>query len=241
MSGHSKWANIKHKKEANDKVKGFVFAKLSRLITLAVIEGGSIPDPDRNFKLRFIIEKAKNANMPKDNIDRAIAKGCGPDKIHLKECVYEAFGPYGVAMIITASSDNSTRTVNEIKSCLEQYQAKLGAQGSVIYLFKRVGMIVFDKLNCKEDAIFEFAQTINAIDIENNDICYSVYVPFEVLGKIKDNMGNLISSSVDIIYKPEIYRELIAEKEINKIKLMIEALEQLNDVHSVFTNILLHS
>jgi len=237
MSGHSKWANIKHKKEANDKVKGVIFAKLSRLITLAVIESGSIPDPNNNFKLRFIIEKAKSVNMPKDNIDRAIAKGCGPNKLLLKECVYEAFGPCGVAMIITASSDNPTRTVNEIKSKLEQYQAKLGTQGSVMYLFKKVGVIVFDKLTCKEDDVFEFAQNVNAMDIENSEASYIVYIPFDELGKIKDNMGKLVSSSVDFEYKPDTYRDLKEVTEIKKIELMIEALEQLEDIHAIFTNI----
>ena len=144
---------------------------------------------------------------------------------------------HGVAMIITASSDNPTRTVNEIKSKLEQYQAKLGTQGSVMYLFKKVGVIVFDKLTCKEDDVFEFAQNVNAMDIENSEASYIVYIPFDELGKIKDNMGKLVSSSVDFEYKPDTYRDLKEVTEIKKIELMIEALEQLEDIHAIFTNI----
>lgn len=237
MSGHSKWANIKHKKEANDKVKGSIFAKLSRLITLAVIEGGSIPNPDNNFRLRLVIEKAKSVNMPKENIERAIEKGYGPNKSQLKECVYEAFGPYGSHMIITASSDNPTRTVNEIKSKLEQFQGKLGTQGSVMYLFKKVGVVIFDKLICKEDAVFEFAQNINAIDIENNEASYTVYVSFSQLGNIKEKMNDLVSVSIEVEYKPDTYVDLLEEKELLKIKSMIESLEQLDDIHDVYINI----
>lgn len=241
MSGHSKWANIKHRKEANDKMKGVIFAKLSRLITLAVIEGGSIPDPNTNFKLRFIIEKARSANMPKENIERAIEKGHGPNKSQLKECVYEAFGPYGVAMIITASSDNPTRTVNEIKSKLEQCQAKLATQGSVMYLFKKVGVIVFDKLANKEDDIFEFAQSVNALDLIDKEASYIIYVSFEELGKVKEKIGNLVSTSFDIEYKPDVYKELKEVTEIQKVRLIIENIEQLDDVHAVYTNIYLYS
>lgn len=237
MSGHSKWANIKHKKEVNDKVKGQVFAKLSRLITLAVIEGGSIPDPTNNFKLRFLIEKAKTVNMPKENIERAIERGHGPNKSQLKECIYEAFGPYGVVMIITASSDNPTRTVNTIKSGLEQYQAKLGAQGSVMYLFKKVGAITFDKTSCREDDIFEFAQRCNALDIENNKALYTIYVSFSELGRVKDYIGNLVSTSVDIEYKPE-SPIILKEEQKAKIHTIIDSLERLDDIHMVFTNII---
>lgn len=237
MSGHSKWANIKHKKEANDKIKGVAFAKLSRLITLAVIEGGSIPNPENNFKLRFVIEKAKAVNMPKENIERAIEKGYGPNKSQLKECVYEAFGPHGTVMIITASSDNPTRTVNEIKSRLEQYQAKLGSQGSVAYFFKKVGMIIFDRSACKEDDVFEFAQKVNALDIESKEASYIVYFPFDELGKIKEKMGNLVSLSVDVEYKPNMYIDLKEENKLKVIKMLVEALEQLDDIHAIYTNI----
>src|SRR3989304_8339146 len=100
MSGHSKWANIKRKKEANDKVKGNVFGKMSKIITLAVLEGGGMTDPDHNVKLRLAIEKAKSANMPKENIQRAIEKGTGPEKSQLKEIIYEGFAPGGVSLII---------------------------------------------------------------------------------------------------------------------------------------------
>src|SRR4051812_30449460 len=120
MSGHSKWANIKRKKEANDKVKGAVFGKLSRLITIAVTEGGGLPDPENNVKLRFAVEKARSENMPKENIQKAIEKGSGPNIQELKEVVYEGFGPGGVALLIVTTTDNSNRTHAEIRNVLER-------------------------------------------------------------------------------------------------------------------------
>ena len=116
MSGHSKWANIKRKKQANDLVKGNVFAKMSHLITLAVLEGWGIVEPENNVKLRLAVEKAKSVNMPKENIKRAIEKGSGPNKTLLKEVIYEGFGPYGVFLLILATTDNSNRTSSEIRN-----------------------------------------------------------------------------------------------------------------------------
>ncbi len=120
MSGHSKWANIKRKKEANDKIKGNVFAKLSRVITLAVIEGGGIGDPQLNNKLRLAIEKAQASNMPKENIKRAIERGLGPQKDQLKEVIYEGFAPYGVSLLILATTDNPNRTLTELRTKLRK-------------------------------------------------------------------------------------------------------------------------
>src|SRR5438132_496161 len=131
MSGHSKWSKIKRQKEVTDKVKGAAFAKLSRIITLAVIEGGGIPDPVNNVRLRLSIEKAKALNMPKENITRAIEKGAGPHKLELKEVVYEAFAPHGISVIIVATTDNSNRTFAEIRTILERNGGKMGTQGSV--------------------------------------------------------------------------------------------------------------
>lgn len=136
MAGHSKWKQIKHKKAANDQQRAKIFSKISKLITSAVIEGGGFSDPNINVKLRLAIDKAKNANMPKDNIARAIEKGSGPDRVHLKEVLYEGFGPHGVALVVHATTDNSNRTVVEVRSVIEKAGGKLGVQGSVSYLFQ---------------------------------------------------------------------------------------------------------
>ena len=136
MSGHSKWSNIKHKKETTDKKRGKIFSKMSRLISVAAKEKGS--DPDSNPKLRLAIEKAKKFNMPKDNIERAIKRGTGQIKgIRMEEIVYEAYGPSGIALIIELITDNRNRTIAEIKHILTKFGGKLAETGSVKYLFDK--------------------------------------------------------------------------------------------------------
>lgn len=135
MAGHSKWAQIKRKKGIKDQEKGTVFTKLSKLITLAVSEGASITDPDRNIKLRLALEKAKAANMPKDTIERAIQKGAGPEKDALKEVIYEGFGPEGSGFIVHATTDNSNRTSSEVRYVFDRNGGKLGVPGSLQYMF----------------------------------------------------------------------------------------------------------
>lgn len=137
MSGHSKWAQIKYKKAATDAKKGKIFSRLSKIITLAAKELGQ--DPKTNSRLAAAIEEAKKANMPSDNIERAIKKATSKESAELKEVVYEAYGPGGSAIIITAVTDNSNRTTNEIKHLLSEYGAKLGAQGSAMWAFEKQG------------------------------------------------------------------------------------------------------
>ncbi len=237
MSGHSKWANIKRKKEANDKVKGAVFAKLSRIITLAVVEGGGVTNPDANFKLRLAVDKARAANMPKDNITRAIEKGHGPDASVLKEIVYEAFGPHGVAMMIQCTTDNTTRTHNEIRSILENRGGKLGSQGSVSYLFQKCSVMQFDSTIDSEDAIFAFADSVQAYDIEEAESTVTVYFPFELFGKAKDLLGGLKPKLSEIEYRPMSRLSVSTEDEAKKIIEIAEVLEALDDVHTVYTNL----
>jgi len=236
MSGHSKWANIKHKKQANDKVRGLAFSKLSRVITLAVIEGGGMTDPAHNFKLRLIIEKARALNMPKENIARAIEKGSGPNKALLKEVVYEGFAPHGISLIIEASSDNPTRTYSEVRNCLEQHGGKLGSQGSVSYLFEKCGMIKFDKDKVKEEDTLAFAEGMGASDIDSDEETYTVYFPFGNLGKVKDHIGALPSHPAEVDYKAQSLISIPVEN-IKSVIAAIDALEALDDVHTVFSNI----
>lgn len=227
MSGHSKWANIKRKKEVNDKVRGSIFSKLSRLITLAVLDGGGITDPEHNVKLRIVIEKAKASNMPKENIQRAIEKGIGPNKTLLKEVLYEAFAPGGVVLIILATTDNPNRTLPEIRRVLERGGAKLGVQGSVSYLFQKCGLITFEKKNTTQNVVLSFSEKIGAIDIDEDQDHFYVYMPFENLGKVKGG---------EMDFKPISKIRIDEEPKARRLLLLIETLEELDDVQKVFGN-----
>ncbi len=238
MSGHSKWANIKNKKAANDKVKGIVFAKISRMITLSVVEGGGITNPDANFKLRLAIDKAHAANMPKENIQRAIEKGHGPDSSKLKEVVYEAFGPHGIAYMIQCATDNPTRTHNEVRGVIEKRGGKMGNQGSVGYLFKKCAVMQFDLANSSEDVIFDFGQAIQAYDIDEGEGTLTVYFPFDQFGKAKVALGDSLHPTLfDVEYKSMTKVHVSSEAEAKHIIELAEAIEELTDVHSVFSNL----
>ena len=237
MSGHSKWANIKRKKEANDKARGAVFAKLSHLITIAVAEGGGLGDPDHNFKLRLAVDKARNLNMPKDNIQRAIDKALGSDKNMIREVIYEAFASQGVALMIQATTDSPNRTVSGIKNVLERNNGKLGSQGSVSYLFQKCVAVVFDKPATAEDSVFTFASKLDAIDIDEDKASYTVYVPFDHFGKIKEHLDGLSPQSTEVEYRPNSLIKVSDDKTAKSILQLAEALESLEDVHRVFFNL----
>ena len=237
MSGHSKWANIKRKKEANDKVKGNVFGKMSKIITLAVLEGGGMTDPDHNVKLRLAIEKAKSANMPKENIQRAIEKGTGPDKSQLKEIIYEGFAPGGVSLIILTTSDNHNRTLTEVRNIMEKHEGKLGAAGAVGYLFKKCSLIIFSKQEVQEEAAFEAAEHLQAFDIDQDDTHFYVWFPYENLGHIKDKLGDIKYESAEVDFKPQSIIELNDPAKMQKVENLINLLEELDDVHKVFANL----
>ncbi len=237
MSGHSKWANIKRKKEANDKVKSNIFSKLSRQITVAVIEGGGITDPEANVKLRLAIEKAHASNMPKENIKRAIERGVGPQKDQLKEVVYEGFAPYGVALMIMAHTDNPNRTLSEIKNILNRHDGKLGNVGSVSYLFQKCGQVVFDKFQVSQEKIFEISEKISAFDIEEDEARFYLYIPYENLGKIKEILTNIPYISVEVDFKPQSPMIIDEDEKLEKILQLVETLDDLDDVQKVFTNL----
>lgn len=236
MSGHSKWANIKRQKQANDLVRGNLFSKLSRAITLAVIEGGGISDAEHNVKLRLAVEKARQFNMPKDNISRAIEGGAGPNKAQLKESIYEAYGPSGAAFVILVTTDNANRTLSEIRSILERHGGKLANQGSVAYLFRKCAVVVFNKSRSKEETVFGFAEEMNAFDIDEDETHFSAYIPFENLGRIKDHLHDLVYETAEIDFKPLTPFLVANEENSKKIVSLVEALEQHDDVQKVFTN-----
>jgi YebC/PmpR family DNA-binding regulatory protein len=236
MSGHSKWANIKRKKEAQDKIRGNVFSKLSRIITLAVIEGGGIGDPQHNVKLRLAVEKAKQANMPKDNIQRAIERGAGPNKDQLKEMVYEAFAPGGVSLLILASTDNPNRTLSEIRTVLDKNGGKIGAQGAVSYLFEKCGLVVIEKNNINEEKAFQLADELKAIDFQSDDVDYSIYIPFEQIGRAREIFKEYNLKELETIYRPKM-KVNVDEERMALIENLIVNLESLDDVHKVFSNL----
>ncbi len=236
MSGHSKWANIKRKKQANDQARGKIFSKLSRLITLAVSEGGGIGDPEHNVKLRLAVEKARQLNMPKENISRAVEKGAGPNKQALKEMIYEAFLPEGVSILIQATTDNVNRTLSEVKNTLERNGGKLGNQGSVSYQFERCGLITFKKNEANENQVFDFASRMDALDLDQDKDYYYVYIPFDHLGRVKDNLQGLRAESMEVDFKPKTKIPVSDKGKVDKLLMIIEALESLDDVHKVFGN-----
>ncbi len=229
MSGHNKWSKIKRKKEVEDKVKGNIFSKMARLITLAVIQGGGIGDPANNVKLRLAIEKAKQFNMPKENIKRAIERGIGSEKNQLQEIIYEGFGPGGVALLIVATTDNPNRTLGEVRTILDKHEGKLGSQGAVSYLFKKCGLAVFEKSQITEEQILALADKLEAFDIEETNDRFYVYFPFENLGHIENTTAEIDFKPLSTITAPPAI--------VEKIDKLTESLESLDDVHRVYTNI----
>lgn len=236
MSGHSKWSKIKREKETKDKQKGNVFSKLSHLITLAVIDGGGIKDPESNVKLRLAIEKAKKVNMPKVNIDRAIEKGVGPDGQQLRQVIYEAFAPGGISLIILATSDNVNRTLSEVRNVVESHGGKLGNQGSVLHLFKKCGLTVFKASEETEEAVLGFADKIGAFDIDKDEEFYLLYFPYELIGKIKEYLTGLKVDSIEVDYKPYTLVDISDKNLAKKVLELIAHLESLDDVQKVYTN-----
>ena len=236
MSGHSKWANIKRKKQANDMVKANVFAKMSHLITIAVIEGGGIIEPENNVKLRLAIDKAKSSNMPKENIKRAIEKGFGPNRLMLKEVIYEGFGPYGIFLLILSTTDSSNRTSSEIRNMLEKNSGKLGTIGSVSYLFKKCAFVSFKKDEVNEDLVFKIGEKLQAFEVNEDDSHFFVFFPFNNFGLLKTHLDGVKYDLAEIDYLPTSPVTLDQDKE-KKVLDLIEALEELDDIQRVYTNL----
>lgn len=236
MSGHSKWANIKRKKEANDKVKSNIFSKLSRQITVAVLEGGGITDPENNVKLRLAIEKAHSFNMPKENIKRAIDRAVGPNKTEIKEIIYEGFAPNGVCLMILAHTDNPNRTLSEVRNILERHGGKLGNNGSVSYLFLKCGLITISKSLITQEKILDFAEALEIIDIDEDENNFYIYISYLKLGHVKDILKDY-QYKADIDFKPQSPIIINDDKKLESLSLLIEDLEALDDVQKVFTNL----
>lgn len=234
MSGHSKWSNIKRKKEINDKQKSTAFAKLARLISMAVVDGGGIGDPQNNVRLRMAIDKAKSYNMPKDNIMRAIERGSGQGGEHIREVIYEAFGPSSVGLIITALTDNPNRTASEIRNILDKHAAKLGTQGAVSHLFEKTAVISLPTSVMQEEAALTFAAEQGATDFVKTDDHYLAYFPYALFGKLHSHLPHP-EAQIEIVYKPQ--ATIALDDQSGKLLAnLVEVLEDLDDVQEVFHN-----
>lgn len=241
MSGHSKWSTIKRQKGVADIKRGQQFTKLASAIVIAVRQNGGVSDPESNFKLRLAIDKARSYNMPKENIERAITKGKGEgDSGELLEMLYEGFAPGGSAIMVEAVTDNKQRTVSEVKNTLEKNGGNLGNQGSVSYLFKKLGELAVGHNGKSADELFELALELNSSDYleEDGDVVFYVEPgDLFVSKKLLEEKGMMVISA-ELVYKPLIVNEIEGEAKI-KLENLIEKLEDLSDVQNVFTNIIL--
>ena len=237
MSGHSKWSTIKHKKAAKDAKKGKVFTKIIREITVAAKNGGG--DVAMNPRLRLVVDKAKGAGMPKDNIDRAIKKGTGAaEGENYEEVTYEAYGPGGAALLIDALTDNKTRTVMEVRNNLSRNGGNLGSAGSVAFMFKMRGQLLFLKENgATEDALMDKLLEHGVEDITDSGEGIEVTCDphaFEAVKKAADAAG-LKYESAEITKLPSSYVK-VAGNDAAKMMKLVEALEDLDDVQNVYGN-----
>ena len=238
MSGHSKWANIKHKKEKTDAQRAKVFTKIGKEISIAVKEGG--PDPVSNSKLRDLIQKAKSNNVPNDNIDRIIKKAQGSTSETYEEIVYEGYGPAGIAVIVETTTDNRNRTAGNVRSYFSKYHGNLGQTGSVGYLFEEKGVIVISNEDGKidEDKLMETALEAGAEDFVADGEIFEIYTVPEDLYAINEALeaSGYAIASAEKSKIPSNYVTLESEEDIKFMNLLIEHLEDDDDVMNVYHN-----
>ncbi len=237
MSGHSKWSTIKRKKGAADAKRGKLFTKLIREIATAARLGGG--DPGANPRLRLVIDKARAANMPKDNIERAIQKGVGGDDSgSYEEVVYEGYGPGGVAILLETLTDNRNRTVGEVRHVLTKFGGNLGASGCVSYLFEKRGLIVVDREDDVDgDQVMEAALDAGAEDVVESDDALEVVTQPAGFETVRDALasGGIRLASAEITMQPSTTVQLEGDQASSMLKLA-DALEDLDDVQNVHAN-----
>ena len=238
MSGHSKWNNIKRKKEKTDAQKGKIFTKIGKEMAVAIRAGG--PNPDNNSRLRDLISKAKANNVPNDNIERVIKKFSTDSSIEYEEIVYEGYGPSGVAVIVETTTDNRNRTAGAVRSYFSKFHGNMGQTGSVSFLFEEKGLITIidedDEID--EDALMEAALEAGAADFSGDEGCYEIYTELEDLEAVR-------AALVEAGYKPESAERsmvptstvaLTDEEDIKMMELLLERLDDDDDVQNVFHN-----
>lgn len=239
MSGHSKFANIKHKKEKNDAAKGKIFTIIGREIAVAVKEGG--PDPANNYKLAQIIAKAKSNNMPNDTIERGIKKASGEgSNVNYEYCTYEGYGPSGTAIIVKCLTDNKNRTASNVRNAFTKGYGSIGTQGCVSYMFDEKGQILIDREECEMDAdeLMMVALDAGADDfVEEEDSFEVTTAPddFEAVRKALEDAGvKMASAEVSMI--PQTYVTLTDETDLKNINKILDLLDDDDDVQEVYHN-----
>lgn len=235
MSGHSKWSNIHRKKEANDKVRSGIFTKMAAAISVAVRKGGGVGDPDQNFALRLAVDRARAVNMPKDNIDRAIAKGMGKGTVEeLSELVIEGFAPGGVAFMVEVVTNNRNRSVAELRLLIEKHGGRMGEMGSVGYLFNRVGIINFEG-NVSDEQELELID-LGMIDLQLDPEGNVIYTEPDSLHKIVQKLSQ--QGSLGVTGRLG-YRGVGSESTspVETLNTFIELLEEHPDVQEVYVNL----
>ena len=238
MSGHSKFANIKHKKEKNDAAKGKIFTIIGREIAIAVKEGGS--DPANNSKLRDVIAKAKANNMPNDTIDRGIKKAAGSaDAVNYETVTYEGYGPSGTAIIVKALTDNKNRTAANVRNAFTKGQGSIGTQGCVSYMFDEKGQIIIAKEECDMDAdVMMLALDAGADDFNEEDEDYEILTAPDAFSQVRETLEkeNIPMANAEVTMLPQTYVELSDEKDLTNIQRILDLLDEDDDVQEVYTN-----
>jgi len=236
MSGHNKWSSIKHRKGAQDAKRGKIFTKIIREITVAVKEGGK--DPDINSRLRTAMEKAKQANMPKDTLQNAIKRGAGElSGVNYESFSYEGYGPGGVAVLVDILTDNKNRTASEVRHSFAKYGGNLGENGCVGWLFDRKGIIIINSNSIEEDTLMDIALEAGAEDIVNNGDEFEIVTDpsnFEAVNKVLEEKGIQIENS-EITMIPQNTVKLEG-KDADKMLKLIDELEDNDDVQNVYSN-----
>jgi len=239
MSGHSKFANIKHKKEKNDAAKGKIFTIIGREIAVAVKEGG--PDPANNFKLAAVIAKAKANNMPNDTINNGIKKAAGDsNSVNYKSYTYEGYGPNGIAIIVDALTDNANRTAANVRSAFTKGNGSIGAQGCVSFMFDKKGQIIIDKEECELDSddLMMLALDAGAEDFSEEEDSYEVLTDPDSFPEVHKalNDANIAMISAEVTMIPQNYVTLTDEDAIKSLNKILDLLDEDDDVQAVYHN-----
>jgi YebC/PmpR family DNA-binding regulatory protein len=238
VSGHSKWHSIKHKKGATDKKRGQLFSKLARAIIVAAREGG--PDPAANLALQNAIEKAREASMPKDNIERAIARGSGAagDGEAFEHVSYEGYGPAGVAVYVDALTDNRNRTASEVRHVFAKSEGSLGESGSVAWLFERTGLLLVPADGVDEDELMLAAADGGADDVSQDGSVFEITCPAESVADLRRALeqAGYVVESAQITMLPKTSVTVEDEAAARRIVRLMESLEELDDVQDVYAN-----
>ena len=239
MSGHSKFANIKHKKEKNDAAKGKIFTVIGREIAVAVKEGGA--DPANNSRLRDVIAKAKANNMPNDTIDRGIKKAAGDaGNVNYVTATYEGYGPNGVAIIVDALTDNKNRTASNVRNAFTKGGGNVGTQGCVSFMFDKKGQIIIDKEECSMDSdeLMMLALDAGAEDFSEEEDSFEILTAPEAFSQVREALESegIVMAEAEVTMLPQTWTELSSEEDIKKMTRILDLLDEDDDVQAVYHN-----